>query len=224
MELRWILFDLNGTLLDPATMARPLGDDEASRQLARDALQDAVSQSMVDTLTGEFAPFPDYLGAALRRLLTVRRGSDEGCDEALELASRLDPFPQAAVAIERLRAAGLEVGVLTNSATDSATAAIEHAGLDELLSPVIGCDQVQRYKPDVRVYRHGVSELGVQPQAVCLVAAHWWDCLGARRAGLRSAWAGHQERELLASARPLDATGDDLAQVAERIVALRDGG
>ena len=62
--MRWICFDLNGTLTDP----RALTGDE--RGLA--VLELAVVQAMTDTLTGTVRAFPDYVRAALERLAPDR--------------------------------------------------------------------------------------------------------------------------------------------------------
>ena len=50
--LRWVLFDLNGTLVDPAVMAQPLGDTAADEDLVTAAVDDAIQLAMVTTLTG----------------------------------------------------------------------------------------------------------------------------------------------------------------------------
>ena len=51
--LRWVLFDLNGTLVDPAVLAQPLGDSAADED-ARPARRSTTRSlhAMVVTLTG----------------------------------------------------------------------------------------------------------------------------------------------------------------------------
>jgi 2-haloacid dehalogenase len=173
---------------------------------------------MADTLTGTFRPLPELWRAALDWHLR-RAGRDQsGLDAAMERARALPPYPDARAAIDRLRGAALEVGVLTNSATDAAEAALRHAGLIDGLSLVVGSDAVGAYKPDPRVYRHGVERTGASAEEVCLVAAHWWDVLGARRAGLRTAWVARRERELLGDVAP-ELRGTTLDEAARQIVA-----
>jgi hypothetical protein len=46
---------------------------------------------------------------------------------------------------------------------------------------------VRRCKAAPGPYRYA-AELGVKPASLILVAAHPWDCAGARATGLRSAW------------------------------------
>lgn len=216
---RAVLFDLNGTLLDAAAIGAPLGAGAAGRQLALAALDLAIAQAMVDTMSGTQRPFGGYLRAALR-LELERRGHDDGPLEQMVAAARaLPPFPDSAAALTRLADAGVRTGVLTNSPREGAEAALAGAGLDGHLSLVVGCDEVGAYKPDPRPYHEAVRRLDLPPADVCLVAAHWWDVLGAMRAGLRGAWVGRKEATLLETVPEPDYRAPDLASIAERIAA-----
>src|SRR3954468_13726332 len=113
-----VLFDLNGTLLDAGAMTA--GWPGAPRGAGLRALDDAVAQAMVDTITGEFRPFPDYVGAALGHLAAVAGLPRELADQGLTIARALPPFADAAGALTALRDAGLAPSVLTNSAADAA--------------------------------------------------------------------------------------------------------
>lgn len=217
MPLRWVLFDMNGTLLDPSGIAEPLGGGEEERRLVEDALDEAVLLAMADTLTGEHRPLAEHLAGTLERQLRAGERGTEGLAEALERAQAMDPFPEAGRGLEILREAGLQVGVLTNTGTESAEHSLEHAGLR--LDAVIGTDSVGAFKPDPRVYRHALEELDAQPEEVCLVAAHGWDVLGAHRAGLHSAWISRKERWLVPAVPEPDVVADDLEQAAQKIVA-----
>ncbi len=211
----WVLFDLNGTLLDPRTMAPALGGDEA---MAVAALQDTVLQAMAETLAGGRRPFPEYLRAALVRRLRLAGRDPAAADAALPLAARMRPYPEAAAALDRLAAAGLRLGVLTNSAAEAAEEALAAGGLRERFELVIGSDAAGRYKPHPDVYAHALARLDAPADRTWLVAAHWWDLLGARRAGLRVAWVGHEEHVLLETLGEPDARGADLDATAHALV------
>jgi 2-haloacid dehalogenase len=190
----WVAFDLNGTLLDPAAL---LGDEHA--ETGRAALDDAVLQAMADTITGEHRPFPDYLRAALERRLRIAGADGDTLDAAIDRARRLPAFPDARPALETLAAAGYRIAVLTNSAADAAGAALDAAGLAARVDVVIGADEIGAYKPDLRVYRHAARRLGASADRLCLVTAHGWDVLGARRADWAAAWGAHREQYLLST-------------------------
>ena len=95
---------------------------------------------------------------------------------------------------------------------------LRFAGLRDRLELVIGSDQFGAFKPDPRAYRFLLESTGATAGEVCLVAAHWWDVAGARRAGLRTGWVGRGERLLLDTVPEPDAVGGDLTEVAERLL------
>jgi len=207
-----ILFDLNGTLLDPRVLARPWGSDQGP--LALKALDDAVAAGMVATMTDAYRPFKDLLRVALERRVRLA-GLDEGrLDDALGMAAQMPPYPEVPGALDALRAQGARLGVLTNSATADGESVLERAGLRDRFERVTGTDQVEAFKPDPRVYRHAVDALGARPGEVTMVAAHWWDVEGAKRAGLRTAWIARRERVLRSSVPEPDARGEDVREVA----------
>ena len=211
----WIAFDLNGTLLDPAALLGP-GHEE----IGNSALDDAVMQAMADTLTGEHRPFPDYLRAALERRVKIERLDGDALAAAMDRARALPAFPDAAETLETLSGAGYRIAVVTNSATGSASNALRAAELDRHVELVVGADEIGAYKPDPRVYRHAAIRLAAPPGALCLVAAHAWDVLGAMRAGWRAVWVGHREHHLLATVPQPTVCADSLLEAARRLAAL----
>jgi 2-haloacid dehalogenase len=62
--------------------------------------------------------------------------------------------------------------------------------------------------------------LGVEPHRLELIAAHAWDCRGARRAGLVTGWVNRLEREYSPIFAPPDVTGADLTEVARDLLDL----
>jgi len=55
---------------------------------------------------------------------------------------------------------------------------------------------------------------------VALVAVHAFDCHGAHAAGLTTGWAGRLEKHYAEIFTRADVTGDDLVDVATRLIAL----
>jgi 2-haloacid dehalogenase len=214
MPIKHVLFDLNGTLFDPAVIAEPLGDRVSSTALVDEILGDAVLLVMAESLSDGYRDFSELLRAAAARRLTLA-GERNRVDDVVSAAGRMRPFPEAKAAIGSLRSAGIRAGVLTNSSTATAEALVAGARLE--LEPVVGTDQVRAFKPDPRVYGRGVAAVDASPAEVALITAHGWDALGAKRAGLAAAWISRRERVAIELDEVADVEADDLVAAAERL-------
>jgi 2-haloacid dehalogenase len=218
-RLSWVLFDLNGTLLDPSSIAEPLGMSDQDRRLVAEAFQEALLLTMADTLSGgPYRPLPEYLRATLERALRAENRDLAALEAAMQRAAALRPFSEAGAALIRLHDSRLRLGVLTNSTADGAHRALTEAGLRHHFEIVIGSDEVQAFKPHPRVYGHAARRVQARTEEIMLVAAHAWDVMGAMRAGLRGAWVARGERWLVPIAPEPHICGNDLEDVATEIV------
>lgn len=209
-----VLFDVNGTLTDPGGLGEPWGRPDLGRAM----LDGAIHTAMTDVICGAYRPFLEHVRGSVTREAD-RQGLDPTrIDAAVQQAGALDPWPDAAPALRALRDAGIGIATLTNSGAEGGRATLRAAGLLEHVDAVLGVDAVKTFKPDVRTYRHALSELGARPDEVTLVAAHGWDVAGAAHAGLRTAWVARGEGALSPVVRAPDHRGDDLAQVVGSIL------
>jgi 2-haloacid dehalogenase len=218
--LRWVLFDLNGTLVDPVVMAQPLGDTAADEDLVTAAVDDAIQLAMVTTLTGGAAAFADLVRAALARRLQLAGRDTALADDALGLMSTMPAYIDAPAALEQLRGVGLRLGVLTQSAAAAADAVLRFAGLRDRIETVISAPESGAFKPDPRPYRMALERVGAPAGEVALVAAHWWDVAGAKAAGLRTGWVARRDLLLPGAVPEPDVSGRDLLEVAEGLAKL----
>jgi len=218
--LRWVLFDLNGTLVDTAVMAQPLGDSGADEDLVAAAVDDAVQLAMVVTLTGREAAFADLVRAGLRRRLRLA-GREHGlADDAVGLMGSMPAFLDAPAALEHLRGIGLRLGVLTQSSAEAADGVLRFAGLRDRIEVVISAPESGAFKPDPRPYAMALERIGARGGEVALVAAHWWDVAGASAAGLRAGWVARRDLVLPDGIAEPDVGGRDLMEVAEGLAKL----
>ena len=218
--LSWVIFDLNGTLVDPAVMAQPLGDSGADEALVLDAIDDAVQQAMVVTMTGARAEFAELVRAGLRRRLAMAGRDAAAADDALGLMGSMPAYIDAPAALEHLRGIGLRLGVLTQSSEPAADAVLRFAGLRDRIELVLSAPETGAFKPDPRPYGMAVERTGAPASEVALVAAHWWDVAGAKAAGLRTGWVARRDLVLPDSVPRPDVGGRDLIEVAEGLAKL----
>ena len=220
MALRWVLFDLNGTLVDFAVMAQPLGDSGADEELVGHAIDDAIQIAMVVTLTGREAVFKDLVRAGLRRRLRLAGRDPAPADDAIALMGAMPAFIDAPAALEQLRGIGLRLGVLTQSSADAADGVLRFAGLRDRIETVISAPESGAFKPDPRPYRMALERIEASGDEVALVAAHWWDVAGAKAAGLRTGWVARRDLVLPDEVPEPDVSGRDLLEVAEGLAKV----
>ncbi|MGH8868053.1 MAG: haloacid dehalogenase type II [Actinomycetes bacterium] len=167
---------------------------------------------------GGFHPFRE-VGAAALRTVTRDALDDDAVAYVLGGMSRLPAHPDLAPAVERLRTAGVRVMAVTNGGVDVARRLLEDAGVLPQLDHVLSIDDVGAWKPSPRVYHAAAARGGAPPDQTALVAAHAWDCHGARRAGLASGWVSRWEGRWPDVFDRPDVEGPDLVAVADALLA-----
>src|SRR3954471_15176651 len=206
----WVLFDLNGTLVDPAVLLDP-------PELPVAALDEANVMAMIAVIAGAQTEFKPLLDAALRRGLE-RAGRDPAeAAAALERLPRMPAFPEVPEALQRLRDGGFRLAILTQSASDSAEAVLANAGIREHFEHVLSAPESGTFKPEDLAYHAALETLGAEE--AWFVAGHWWDVAGAAYAGLRTAWISRTDVAYPAAMPAPDVRGGDLGEVAAAILA-----
>jgi 2-haloacid dehalogenase len=83
---------------------------------------------------------------------------------------------------------------------------------------VVTVDEVRAYKPLAAPYRRAAERLGVPLDRITLIAAHGWDVVGAKSAGMSSVWVERPERRWpFPTAEP--ARAPDLVAAAELVLS-----
>lgn len=152
-------------------MLRPL----RSRAWFQRVLHEAAAVTLVES----YRPFKELAAAALRTTF-AQLGLDVARTEPLDALSEFAPYPDAQAALARLREAGATVVTLTNGSYESTERLLEAGQLRDDVDLLLPCD-VQAFKPHRAPYE---LALGRVAGAATMVAAHGWDVLGARAAGM----------------------------------------
>ncbi len=207
-----VLFDLDDTLLDYSSrqdacwsecctrVAAPAGVDpealiSALREVRRWFWDDAERHRCART---------DMLGAWTKivelALERVGRGADglprrmaEDFAARRVAAERL--FPEARVVLERLRAGGVPLGLVTNGDARLQRDKIGRHALAGFFDVIVIEGEFGCGKPDVRVFRHALAALGSDAARAWMVGDHLvWDVAGAQSAGARAVWIDRARR------------------------------
>ena len=193
-----VLFDAGGTLvqLDARRLTSAL--QEAGHDPA--CVDTAFWQTLV-LLDSEFSPdrgaFDDWWTDWQARFAThcqVPTETFRQIYDALNAHELLwqQPVPDAAAALDRLRAAGVAVGVVSN-ADGRIAQALQAAGLADRCDVIVDSTLVGVHKPDPAIFQHALEPLGLDP-------AHTWylgdsvayDAAAADAAGLVSWIVDHR--------------------------------
>lgn len=100
----------------------------------------------------------------------------------------LDAFPDARATLSNLKAKGARLAILTNGTPRMVTAAVEAAGIADLLDAVLSVDTARRYKPRPEVYELATEALSVKPLDIAFVSSNRWDIMGAVSFGFDAFW------------------------------------
>lgn len=136
--------------------------------------------------------------------------------EALvEAIVRLQPFPDVPQALARLRSR-YKLVVLSNGDPDmlEAAKAWHKVPFDEVISVAAA----QSFKPHVATYTKAAEMLGVRMDQVLFVANHAFDCIGAKAAGMRTAFIDRRSRPFGATPHQPDIRVPDMASLADLLV------
>jgi 2-haloacid dehalogenase len=223
---RVIVFDVNETLLDLKALdphfERVFGGTEVRKEWFKQVVQSALLTTVLDA----YSDFGAVGAAALEMTAKIHgvRLTDIDRNTILGTMCELSPYPEVPDSLRRLHEAGLRLCALTNSTNLVAEAQLEHAGLISHFERILSADTMRRLKPHAEVYHLAAREFGVEPGAIRLVAAHSWDVAGAIRAGCAAAFVARTGMVLDPLFEPPDIVGEDLAAVAERILAVEAPG
>lgn len=173
--------------------------------------------SMIDALLHrEHTPYREIGFQAVDYTLE-RAGIDHTDDEVRQLVSaieRLDPFPDVVQALTDIKRHGVQLVILSNGDPDMLAAGVPYSGTEHLWDHVISVDSAGSFKPHVNTYIRATEIVGLKPEQVLFVANHAFDCVGAKAAGLRSAFIDRRRRPFGNPTYPPDVVVADMAELA----------
>ena len=216
---RVVAFDVVETLMSLEPLRHRFEDVGLPGALLERWFDRLLRDGMALTLAGDYEPFPRVADAVLR---TLTRGAitDDEVTHVLSGFAELPAQPDAEPAMRLLADHDITMVCLSNGAAQTTSDFLRRTALDGYIDQVISVADVRSWKPPARVYHHALDRIGRPAGEVALVAVHAFDCHGAHRAGLTTAWASRLEGHYAAIFAPADVTGVDLVDVANGLLAL----
>jgi 2-phosphoglycolate phosphatase len=179
-NLRAVLFDLDGTLLDTApdmvAALNALRMEEALPTLPYETVRSAVSHGAARVVK---VGFPEADGEALaklqQRFLNIYRGA---------LSRETQLFPGMDAVLTSLAGRGLKLGIITNKAAWLTEPLLQELGLRPLFACVVSGDTVAERKPHPLPLLHAAMLAGVTPSECIYVGDAERDVQAAHAAGM----------------------------------------
>jgi 2-haloacid dehalogenase len=221
-NIRNVVFDCNETILDLTTMTpifeRLFGEPQSMRLWFRELI--TYSQSL--TIADIYVPFTG-IGAAVLDKMAAARGIPIKSDDRRELTDRfatMPPYPEVPGALKRLKDAGFHLYTLTDNTAEISGRQLTHGGIVELFDRRFSVDDTAKsHKPSRQAYEEVTNALGASPSAMCLVACHTWDTMGAQAAGWHAGLIKRPDNDVLDTAARPQYLGMDLGTIADQIIA-----
>jgi phosphoglycolate phosphatase len=218
--VRAVLFDLDGTLIDSAAdlaaaanralaaLGLPPRTVEEVKTYVGKGIPRLVHRALLGRLDGDADP---ALHARALALFEEAYAEESGRHSAV--------FAGVVAGLERLRAAGLRLGCVTNKAERFTLDLLGAKGLAGYFDVVVSGDSTPRKKPDPMPFLYGCEQLGVTPSEAYVIGDSANDVAAARAAGIRVLCVpyGYNEGEPVAElGEPMV---DTIEHAAQRLLA-----
>lgn len=194
------VFDAYGTLFDVASVARGAAGALAARGVDVAAFSDLwrtrqLQYTWLRGLAGRHADFWQVTGEALDYALDAQGVEDAALRERLlDLYLRIGAYAEVPGVLQRLRAGGMPLAILSNGTPAMLAAALRNAGLDGVFEAVLSVEEAGVFKPHPRVYDLAPRRLGLPREAICFVSSNGWDAWSAKAYGLRVLWCNRMRQ------------------------------
>ncbi|GHU30125.1 phosphoglycolate phosphatase, bacterial [Betaproteobacteria bacterium] len=187
VEVRAVLFDLDGTLLDTipdlhaavCAMLADFGHPALPEDTVRAYVGRGITNLVKRALARSLDVADDGLPAPADALASFRR------HYARENGRRAQLFPGVREGLEELRAKGLPMAVTTNKPEAFTRPLLEMTALAEFFSVIVSGDNLPRPKPDPMSLVWTCGRLGVSPADALFIGDSVNDFLAARAACCR---------------------------------------
>ncbi len=174
----WIVFDMDGTLVDTFQLNLRSFSHAVNRTLTAEEALDIPSGTLEEQLTN-YLSNGAVSGAVERFHDHYKRHFDS--------ASRV--FPGIRALLFTMRARGIKLAVCTGASKEIAEYTLTQSGLSQYFPTIVTGDDVNKPKPDPEGLRIAMERIGAHSDQTIYVGDHPDDIAASRNAGARTAAA-----------------------------------
>jgi len=213
VPLEAVIFDLDDTLHDDTATYHGAAS-RVAHEVARES--GIVAQRLLDAYIAQAERFWSTLDTptlsvnlvdlrtTMWRAALVETGLDDSalavrCADAYNTHRRdlLELWPGALDLLQRLRADGYKLALITNGFSETHREKLTILQLDDAFDEVFIADEVGMIKPDPRLFRLAAERLGVAPEACAMVGDRFdRDVRGGASVGMFTVWMNVRNESL----------------------------
>ncbi|CAM3607979.1 haloacid dehalogenase type II [Zobellia roscoffensis] len=189
-----LIFDINETLLNLGPLTDAINESLDSEHAFSLWFRTLLHYSLTETLTGNYEDFSVIGKATLKMTMQKfdKNLSDDALDSILGNIKKLPAHDDVEEGLKILKGDGIKLVALSNSNAKLLNEQLQFAGIASYFDAIVSVEEVASYKPEAAPYKAVLAKMSVSPENTMMVAAHGWDILGAKRAGLRTAFVARE--------------------------------
>jgi pyrophosphatase PpaX len=184
MELRYLLFDLDGTLIDTTDLILSCYRSSVSRLVETPPTDEDILKGFGTPLTRQLHRLYPTLRDRLDELTVMWRASQEELHDQL-----IKPFPSTERVLGELHRRGYPLGIVTSKERTTAERGMALYGIDRLVNVVVSMDDTINHKPHPEPLLRAMDLMGASPEETIYVGDSVHDMQAGRAAGVRVAAA-----------------------------------
>jgi putative hydrolase of the HAD superfamily len=190
-ELKAILFDLDETLLDREQSLLNFISDQYDRLFTKYGVNKEEFCSKFMEWDQRGYVWKDVVYAQLIKFFSLQHLCPEDLvkDYLLHFARHATPFPDLHHVLSTLKREGYFLGLITNGREDLQTSTIEALKIAPFFDIILISESFGIKKPDPRIFKHALNQLGVEPSNAVYVGDHPINDVEASiRSGMKGVW------------------------------------
>jgi 2-haloacid dehalogenase len=223
--IRLVMFDQYGTVVDMQgglvqaiePFLKEKGYKGSANSLVTWWRRTHFENSMIDALLGHTHTSYREIGQRALAYTLERAQIEHRLEDLQRLVSCIEAlkcFPEVPQALNRIKAK-YPIVVFSNGDPDMLEAAKVHHGIE--FDRVLSVSAAGAFKPHAATYHYAASEMGVKPSEILFVANHAFDCIGAKAAGMKSAFINRRSRPFGQTPYQPDVIFKDMGELADML-------
>ncbi|MEE2944160.1 MAG: haloacid dehalogenase type II [Pseudomonadota bacterium] len=197
MTITTCIFDAYGTLFDVSAAAREAAQEpgfealsETWPKVASDWRLKQLQYTWLRAITKEHTDFWSVTQDGLDWALEASglQSDPKIRERLLQLYWELAAYPEVPAMLKALKDKGLNTAILSNGEPKMLQAAVDSAGISDVLDDSLSVEDVGIFKPDAQVYDLVLKRFNCTPDQVLFASSNGWDAAGATGFGFQTVW------------------------------------